>query len=156
MRPERVPKCVPFAFHLCSIRIPIAFHVRSTFTGTHLRNAFPLHSYRNRTSSEIIAISRVLVSFTFTFCPYTIKHQTAFIYLISSNGSRIKITYEQITYVYCMWSILPDKTKHSQLISSIRYQLYTLYFTLFILYLEMVNTLQLCAELPIILTIKKY
>ena len=123
MRPQRVPKCVPFAFHLCSIRIPIAFHVRSTFTGTHLRNAFRLHSYRNRTSSEIIAISRVLVSFTFTFCAYIIKHQTAFIYLISSNESRIKITYEQITYVYCMWSILRDKTKHSQLISSIRYQL---------------------------------
>ena len=60
-RPERVRKCVPFAFHLRSIRVPFAFHsrsicvpfafhlrsirvpfafhlrsnLRSTFTGTH-------------------------------------------------------------------------------------------------------------------------
>jgi hypothetical protein len=28
-RPERVPKCVPFAFHLRSIRVPFAFQLRS-------------------------------------------------------------------------------------------------------------------------------
>ena len=28
-RPERVSKCVPFAFHLRSIRVPFAFHLRS-------------------------------------------------------------------------------------------------------------------------------
>ena len=66
-RPERVP----FAFHSRSICVPIVFHLRSAFTGTHLRNAFRLHSYRNRTSSEIVVISRVLISVTFTFCVYT-------------------------------------------------------------------------------------
>jgi hypothetical protein len=66
-RPKRVLKCVPFAFHLRSICVPNAFHLRSTFTGTHLRSAFLLPSYRNRTASEIIAISRVLISVTFTF-----------------------------------------------------------------------------------------
>ena len=92
---------VPFAFHLRSIRVPIAFHLRSTVTGTHLRNAFRLHSYRNRTSSEIIAISRVLVSLTCAFCVQTIKHETAFLYLLSTNESRIKITYDvHITYMY--------------------------------------------------------
>ena len=81
-RPKRVLKCVPFAFHLRSICVPFAFHLRSicvpnafhlrsTFTGTHLRSAFLLPSYRNRTASEIIAISRVLISVTFTFCVYT-------------------------------------------------------------------------------------
>ena len=89
-RPERVP----FAFHLRSIPVPFAFHLRSTVTGTHLRNAFRLHSYRNRTSSEIIAISRVLVSLTCTFCVHTIKHETAFLYLLSTNESRIEITYD--------------------------------------------------------------
>ena len=28
-RPERVRKCVPFAFHSRSIRVPFAFHLRS-------------------------------------------------------------------------------------------------------------------------------
>ena len=125
-RPERVPKCVPFAFHSRSIRVPFAFHsrsncvpfafhLRSTVTGTHLRNAFRLHSYRKRTSSEIIAISRVLVSLTCTFCVHTIKHETAFLYLLSTNESRIKITYDvHITYIdVCAWSILRDKTKHN-------------------------------------------
>ena len=79
-RPERVPKCVPFAFHMRSIRVSIAFHLCSTFTGTHLQNAFRLHSYRNWTLLEIIEISRVLVSVTFTFCVHTITHQTAFLY----------------------------------------------------------------------------
>jgi hypothetical protein len=93
--------CVPFAFHLRSTCVPIAFHLRSTVTGTHLRNAFRSHSYRNRTSLEIIAISRVLVSLTCTFCIHTIKHETAFLYLISTNESRIKITYDvHITYMY--------------------------------------------------------
>jgi hypothetical protein len=93
--------CVPFAFHSRSIRVPIALHLRSTVTGTHLRNAFRLHSYRNRTSSDIIAISRVLVTLTCTFCVHTIKHETAFLYLLSTNESRIKITYDvHITYMY--------------------------------------------------------
>jgi hypothetical protein len=111
------------AFQLRSIRVPIAFHSRSVI-GTHLRNAFRLHSYRNRTSSEIIAISRVYISQrrSFTFCVHTIEHQTAFLYLLSSNESRIKITYVHITYLYVLWSILLDKTKHSPLISSIRHQ----------------------------------
>jgi hypothetical protein len=57
--------------YMRTICVSIAFHfMRSTFTGTHLRNAFRLHSH-NWTSSEIIAISRVLVSFTFTFCVHT-------------------------------------------------------------------------------------
>jgi hypothetical protein len=105
---------VPFAFHSRSIRVPIAFHLRSTVTGTHLQNAFRLHSYRNRTSSEIIAISRVLVSLTFTFCVHTIKHQTSFLYLLSTNESRIKTTYDvHITYMYVRGPILRDKTKHN-------------------------------------------
>ena len=99
--PERVRNASLNAFHLRSIRVQISFHLPSTFTGTHLRNAFRLHSYRNRTSSEIIAISRVLVSLTFTFCVHTIKHETAFLYLLSTNESRIKITYDvHITYMY--------------------------------------------------------
>jgi hypothetical protein len=88
----------------------IAFHLRSTFTGTHLGNAFRLHSYRNRTLSEIIAISPLLFSVTFTFCVHTIKHQTAFSYLLSSNESRIKITYVHITYMYVRGQ-LRDNTK---------------------------------------------
>ena len=56
--------------YMRTICVSIAFHLRSTFTGTHLRNAFRLHSH-NWTSSEIIAISRVLVIFTFTFCVHT-------------------------------------------------------------------------------------
>jgi hypothetical protein len=96
-RPERVP----FAFLLRSIRVPIAFQLRSTVTGTHLRNAFWLHSYRNRTSLKIIAIARVLVSLTCTFCAHTIKHETAFLYLLSTNETRIKITYDvHVTYMY--------------------------------------------------------
>ena len=101
---------VPFAFHSRSIRVLIAFHLRSTFTGTHLRNAFRLHSYRNRTSSEIIANSRVLVSLTFTFCIHTFNHETAFLYLLSTNESRIKITYDvHITH----HTYVRDKTKHN-------------------------------------------
>jgi hypothetical protein len=93
--------CVLFAFHSRSNCVPFAFHLRSTVTGTHLRNAFRLHSYRNRTSSEIIAISRVLVSLTCTFCVRTIKHETAFLYLLSTNESWIEITYDvHITYMY--------------------------------------------------------
>jgi hypothetical protein len=58
---------VPFAFHSRSIRVPFAFHSRSIrvpMAFHFYRNAFRLHSYWNRTSSEIIAISRVLVSVT--------------------------------------------------------------------------------------------
>jgi hypothetical protein len=48
-----VPKCIPFAFHMRSIRVSIAFHLCSTFTGTHPQNAFRLHSYRNRTLERL-------------------------------------------------------------------------------------------------------
>ena len=34
-RPERVRKCVPFAFHLRSICVPKRSNLRSAFTGTH-------------------------------------------------------------------------------------------------------------------------
>ena len=34
-RPERVRKCVPFAFHSRSICVPKRSNLRSTFTGTH-------------------------------------------------------------------------------------------------------------------------
>jgi hypothetical protein len=52
---------VPFAFHSRCNCVPFAFHLRSTVTGTHLRDAFRLHSYRNRTSSEIIESNRYRV-----------------------------------------------------------------------------------------------
>jgi hypothetical protein len=84
--------CVPFAFHLRSICVPNAFHLRSTFTGTHLCSAFLLPSYRNRTASEIIAISRVLISVTFTFCVYTwflIKVRTHFQVSSGTRSSRV-------------------------------------------------------------------
>jgi hypothetical protein len=73
---------------------------------------------------EIIAISRVLVSLTFTFCVHTIKHETAFLYLLSTDKSLIKITYDvhitHHTYVHGQYSGTKQNTINRHQVSDDR------------------------------------
>jgi hypothetical protein len=46
-RPERVPKCVPFAFHSRSIRVPFAFQLRSICV------PFAFRCYRNASAERV-------------------------------------------------------------------------------------------------------
>ena len=73
-RPERVRKCVPFAFHSRSIRVPFAFHLRSI--------CVPLLRERNREHVPVTVLVksavieyhrdfRVLISVAFTLYSIT-------------------------------------------------------------------------------------
>jgi hypothetical protein len=108
---------VPFTFHSRSIPVPIAFH-------------FAFHCYRNA-SAERVPVTlvskpdiignhrdfpRISQPHLHILCSHYKAHETAFLYLLSTNESQIKITYnEHITYMYVrgLWSILRNKTKHN-------------------------------------------